>query len=652
MTLMNLIGLLSLISLIILLIIYILKPNYQQQFISSTYIWKLSLKYRKRKLPTSKLRNILLIITQVLLLLTLTAIIVRPVNITKEVVENESILIIDASASMRTSYDDGTRFERAIDLAKTKSNETFDKEGAVTIVVSNNNPYFLIERGTVNSRYEIDNRLDNLKSNPLSCSYGETNLSDSISLCHDVLIENPNANIYIYTDTTISYVDEGIQIINVCTEGEYNFAVLDAYAESVDNYYTFTVEVAGFGRDENVNVNLSVYGANATDVDPDGVTYEFTVDVDLNNDTPKRVVFMSLGENQAPPEYDENTEYYYIEDSEKIFSYESAHIEIDIEDCFMEDNFIEIYGGTKENIKVVYCSNKSNSFFNGILFVLRDALKDRYHLDLTEIKSGDIPYRGYDFYIYEHEMMPDVTPNDGIVLYADPQKDTESTGFRVYGYYDLDKVSVSFTQEEEHPLLNQVVVDNITASRYTELTERDRNYEVLATLNSRPVLMVKNEENYKIVVMLFSVHYSNLTLLKEFPIFMVNMFDYFLPSTVDGNSFEVNDAVKVNSRSQEIRITGYDDTTTIDVFPSTISLSLPGTYTIEQTTYFGKNITEKIYAKIPKDESNIFPELDSISNPISAVDEYDYINDWLYYLAIALCGLVFIEWLLKGNESA
>ena len=57
MTLMNLLGLLSLISLIILLIIYILKPNYQQQFISSTYIWKLSLKYRKRKLPTINVRN-------------------------------------------------------------------------------------------------------------------------------------------------------------------------------------------------------------------------------------------------------------------------------------------------------------------------------------------------------------------------------------------------------------------------------------------------------------------------------------------------------------------------------------------------------------------------------------------------------------------
>ena len=32
-------GFLGLISLIILIIIYIIKPNYQQRFVSSTYVW-------------------------------------------------------------------------------------------------------------------------------------------------------------------------------------------------------------------------------------------------------------------------------------------------------------------------------------------------------------------------------------------------------------------------------------------------------------------------------------------------------------------------------------------------------------------------------------------------------------------------------------
>ena len=85
----NLIGLISAISLIIYFILYFIKANYQQKYISSTYIWKLSLKYKKRKLNINKFRNILLVITQVLLLITLTIVTIKPVKITKEVVENE-----------------------------------------------------------------------------------------------------------------------------------------------------------------------------------------------------------------------------------------------------------------------------------------------------------------------------------------------------------------------------------------------------------------------------------------------------------------------------------------------------------------------------------------------------------------------------------
>ncbi len=649
MTLTNLLGFISLLSLVVLLLIYILKPNYQNQFISSTYIWKLSLKFRKRKLPTSKLRNILLIITQVLLLVTLTAIIVRPFNITKEKVDNESIIIVDASASMRTSLNNESRFNRAIDLAKQKASETFDKDGTVSVVISNNKPYFLVERGTVNSRWDIDKQLDDLKSNDLSCSYSETELSESIAICRDILVDNPNANIYIYTDTQVSFVDESIQVVNVSKEGEYNFAILDAYAELVDNYYQFVVELAGYGRDESVDLSLSIYGANATELDEDGVVVSLSANVDLTGDAVKRVTFVNEEPETTP---DENTIVEVISEPERVSTYDSAHIELLDDDCFMSDNVFEIYGGTKENIKVLYCSDASNSFFNGILYVLRDALADKYHIDFEEYKGEDenIPYKGYDLYIYEHAKLPSITPNDGIVLYADPQATVANTGFKVYGYQDLEGYGVPFTQEEEHPLLNQMVVDNIEASRYTELSELDRNYEVLATLNNRPVLLYKDLEESKIIVMLFSLHYSNLALLKEFPIFMINIFDYFLPPIVEDNSYEVNDELKIRSRSSEVRITGYE-TITIDEFPSTITLDLPGTYTVEQTTYFGKTLTDKIYAKIPRDESNIYNTIDSISNPISALEEVDYVNDWIFYLAIALCGLAFLEWLLKGNET-
>ena len=53
-------GLLGLLAVAVLIFIYIIKPNYQQKIVSSTYIWKRSLKYRKKRVPVSRLRNILI----------------------------------------------------------------------------------------------------------------------------------------------------------------------------------------------------------------------------------------------------------------------------------------------------------------------------------------------------------------------------------------------------------------------------------------------------------------------------------------------------------------------------------------------------------------------------------------------------------------
>lgn len=61
-------GLLGLLAVAVLIFIYIIKPNYQQKIVSSTYIWKRSLKYRKKRVPVSRLRNILIFLCQMLVL--------------------------------------------------------------------------------------------------------------------------------------------------------------------------------------------------------------------------------------------------------------------------------------------------------------------------------------------------------------------------------------------------------------------------------------------------------------------------------------------------------------------------------------------------------------------------------------------------------
>ena len=137
MTLLTPLGLLGLIGIIILIIIYIIKPNYQQKFVSTTFVWKLSLKYRKRKLPFSKLRNIILIICQVLLLTACAAILTSPNQILKSrITEPEVIVILDSSASMRAYNEEGlTRYERATEDISELVAATFNEDGFVSVIV-------------------------------------------------------------------------------------------------------------------------------------------------------------------------------------------------------------------------------------------------------------------------------------------------------------------------------------------------------------------------------------------------------------------------------------------------------------------------------------------------------------------------------------
>ncbi|MBR7140500.1 MAG: VWA domain-containing protein, partial [Clostridia bacterium] len=119
-----------------LIIIYIIKPNYQQKAISSTFIWKLSLKYKKRKLPTSTLRNLLLILCQVLILTICAFILTKPSTLIKtQLDESEVIIILDASSSMRAvNEEEESRFERAVEKSIEKINEVFENDGIVSVI--------------------------------------------------------------------------------------------------------------------------------------------------------------------------------------------------------------------------------------------------------------------------------------------------------------------------------------------------------------------------------------------------------------------------------------------------------------------------------------------------------------------------------------
>ncbi|MBE7079606.1 MAG: VWA domain-containing protein [Clostridiales bacterium] len=659
MTLLAPLGLIGLIGIIILIIIYIIKPNYQQKLISSTYIWKLSLKYRKKKVPTSKLRNLLIILCQILILTSAAMILAKPAQVLGHKVERrEVVAIIDSSASMQSLGDGLTRFERAVDKAQTLADEVLAENGIFSVILADNTPAFLVEKCSTENQSELTEELDNLIDNNV-CSYGVSNIEAAFGLCEAILDDNPDTEIFLYTDTHYSYVPNSgkLNVVDVTFEDEWNVAVLDAYTVLEDNFYSLYVDVACYGRERDVTVNVLVSGANFEGEDSTGTEIELSYTVHCSRDGTTKLIFLKEDLYQEVEGANQTTMYYPLSPEEKFFSYKNIYVYIQESDSFTADNSFSIFGGQKEIIKVLYRSAEPNPFFPGVLQNLKTIYKDKWDFWVTEVRPSDkVPpegYSGYDFYFFEHQM-PEKLPKDGIVFLSNPDVAPNGADFRVGAEKNWGGKTKYMTAESEtHPILNYLDASRLGITM-TKALQFGLDYETLLTCDGVPTLAVCNEDDKKIVVTSFSVHYSTLAISEHISILMYNVFEYFIPATVSSNSFEVQENIALNARSDALYVTrdGYvEDSWEFTQFPATLSVENPGVYVLQQTTFGDKIISEKIYVRIPKEESNIWVTEDALENPYKTIDETNYYNDLLVYLAGALVAILFIEWWLQSRAS-
>ena len=184
MTLLTPLGLLGLLAIAVLILIYIVRPNFQQKRVSSTHVWKLSLKYKKKRVPISKFRNILIFICQVLILVSCAVILAQPNLILKEQTsQTEVIAVLDSSASMRTASLEETRYERAVNGILNDFDSMLSNNFVMSVIIADNRPSFLLERVRLQSKEPLAQAMQGLLDGATSCSYGSADIDAAMSLC-------------------------------------------------------------------------------------------------------------------------------------------------------------------------------------------------------------------------------------------------------------------------------------------------------------------------------------------------------------------------------------------------------------------------------------------------------------------------------------
>ncbi len=606
-------GFIALLGLVILLLIYLIKPTYQNKMLSSTYIWKESYKYRKRERPTSKLRNLLLIACQVLIVLITTFILITPVvNAKDDDKSKQDILIIDKSADMLLENGVDSRFSRAIDKTLEMALKATDENRYVSVITSGDEASLLVNK--TRNYEEIKEVLAKE-----SCSYSVGDLEGALGLANDIIKTNSLAQVYFITGTKYENIGDLI-IVDVSDPNDWNSAILDVRALLNDNYYSFEVDLATYGLDKYINVYLNVHNINNTK--------ESKVFSERVNSLDGKLITVDFKETE-------------------IFSYENLDVTIKMddgsEDGFRYDDSCTLFGGIKPTINIQYTSSARNNFFVGALNVLKSSYKDSFNINLSFCDAlAEAKTKGFDFYIFEHTM-PSTMPTDGFTLLVNPDSNIRGLGLDfgpgVTGDFKID-------DDLKHEVLKFVDSSRITSTFYKPIGLAE-GFNSLWEIKGETVFAIN--DTAKVAALTLNLNRSNLALLPDFPTLIINMFNFFIPETLVKNTFEVNEDILVNTRGTELMLKadGTDYNLTI---PETITINKPGKYQIVERVG-GKLNTIDFYVKIAASESN--PELVVVNlNGKFKINRPDNVmKDIMLYLAASLIVVLALEKFLASKEN-
>ena len=608
-------GLIALIGIPILIIIYIIKPRYQEKKITSTYIWRLSLKYKKKKRPIQWLQKSLLFFIQLLIITLLALSIARP-ELLIQAKSKEKVIILDVSASMNAEANGSSRFDKAIDQIQRQVNSV-DEDDPMTIILASSEPNYLVKRET--SQKYIDYVLKNLK-----CTFEEANYEKAVELANEILEINKDAEVHLYTDH--NFTQEGyVNVINLAGD-EWNAGISNFKATLVNGYYVFTAKIGNYNIPKKLEVYLNV----------DNKKYEKTVELNLSSSEEAEITIDDLNISN------------FI--SSKLSLRINGNI---IDDSFDYDNEFMYYRGQEKKFKVLLVGEETN-FINASLQAT--GLCSVYKPD----PNSEIEYSGYDIYVFD-SVVPEVLPNDGAVWLFNSPEVPDELDYQIIGDVTGDfNLQPTFTDTSIYQQLmkNTFQLDKVNVTKYQQVTSLG-NYEVIATCDGDPVIFTGKNQKANVTIFAFDIHFTDLPVNINMPILINNVVNYSAHQLIDKYEYNVGDTITLypKLRTKTMTINGEEVYTDNEEEAIThYSVTTPGRYEVKQTLSDGSIITNYFFVRMAEVETDFDYE-----GEVLAAEEYNSISgdaqvsknnvDIIFYVAAILLMLILFEWGLSYHEQ-
>ena len=592
-------GFLALVAIPVLIFIYIIKNRYTEQTVSSTYLWTLSEKFIRHRIPINKLTGLLSLILQILAVVLISIILAQPVLYIKDAAM-EYCFILDGSGSMNIAQGGSTRFEQG----KKKIAEMIEDSvngSTYHIIFAGDEVFGESFTGGSGKKSAKQAALDALYSDLYEISYSDASPNAALAVAQNYFDEHPSVKTYLITDRT--YEETGnITVINLLSATEnYGVSDVEYYYDSSDKL-VITGNVISYGNAATLTLDFyfdgsdELYGWTEVSVP----SYEEYLAGQATN--------VGGGEEQKTFTY-----------TTDLSSFKSFKVRIRQKDSLDLDNEVIIYDVTHTNYdrtivvygKTVIDRDTMESSYlepNFLEWVLRAAGISDDQLEITtdvnyegrEIKTG------YGLYIFIN-CVPSVLPREGVVWFINPTGNIAGSDFNYQGEVRAANAAKYSTNSSSsvQSRLEGVTKNDFELNYYAKLG-KNGNFQELISCDGNPLLLVgTNAYGNREVVFAFDFRASaTFVLSADCSTLISNLLKYSFPSVVEETSFISGDTLEINILNDCIGLrvdtplgrTEYPD---ISTAISEYTLSEVGVYKVTMTMKDNSERVFYVYSALP-----------------------------------------------------
>lgn len=596
MSFLNPAGLWLLLGVPVLILIYLIRSQHEDHPVSSTFIWKLSSRFMKKRLPMQKIKKILAFVLQFAIVVGVALLAARPAVPNGKCVDY--VAIIDTSASMQTTDEEGvTRFQRALEQVEALTNE-IENGHTVSVLLAGNEASWMVQKCT--SANEVKLALNNAR-----CTFGSCDTAKALELAQELCQTSKNAQVLFFTDNEYG-ATRNIQVVNL-SNGEWNVAVTGVTAVEAGKGVEFSANVVSYHRDATVTVGLRI----------DGAVVDAQI-VECVQNTTSEVTFQV----------------------ENLQHFDTAEVFVETKDALPEDNsYVRCQTAQREH-KVLLCSPTP--------LYLSSALDALGTCNTTVVASPDeVELVGYDLYIFDF-VSPVTYPEDGSVIVLGTQR--LPSGLATGSMIDVPG-ELTVDHQLQTPLYDGVHFKETVVTNYFALTGSVAWTNFLYCDENVVAVTRQMGKGLHFTVLSFDLHETNLALqFSTYLTFMANLVEYSVPEILkdtDHVSGSIVDMTVLPGTEQMHVVMPDDSIKSLSVAGSSVSLPVEkvGVYTAVVTNAEGGEYVD-FFVHIPEGESGtlLIPEI-SLEVSYEMVEQAeDATSEIWFWLALAMLVVVLAEW--------